>query len=62
VLPRGGVQVDSDELAKFCGEAFANFKVPTQWEIRSEPLPRNAAGKVLKNVLSGEAKIDVIDE
>jgi long-chain acyl-CoA synthetase len=62
VLPRSGARVDSDELAKFCGEAFATFKVPTQWEIRSEPLPRNATGKVLKNVLSGEAKSDFIDE
>jgi acyl-CoA synthetase (AMP-forming)/AMP-acid ligase II len=62
VLPRAGAKVDPDELSKFCGEAFANFKTPTQWEIRSEPLPRNATGKVLKNVLSGEAKIDFIDE
>jgi long-chain acyl-CoA synthetase len=62
VLPRAGAQLDTDELAKFCGEAFANFKIPTQWEIRSEPLPRNATGKVLKNVLSGEAKSNFIDE
>ena len=62
VLPRADAQLDTDELAKFCGEAFANFKIPTQWEIRSEPLPRNATGKVLKNVLSGEAKSDFIDE
>jgi acyl-CoA synthetase (AMP-forming)/AMP-acid ligase II len=62
VLPRSGARVDPDELAKFCGETFANFKIPTQWEIRSEPLPRNATGKVLKNVLSGEATSDFIDE
>ena len=62
VLPRADAQLDTDELAKFCGEAFANFKIPTQWEIRSEPLPRNATGKVLKNVLSGEAKSGFIDE
>ena len=32
---------------------LANFKVPEYVEIRSEPLPRNPAGKVLKNELRG---------
>ena len=32
---------------------LADFKVPEYVEIRSEPLPRNPAGKVLKNVLRG---------
>jgi acyl-CoA synthetase (AMP-forming)/AMP-acid ligase II len=37
-------------------ERLAAFKVPSRWEIRHEPLPRNAAGKVLKHVLLGEAE------
>jgi hypothetical protein len=27
---------------------MAHFEVPTAWSIRSEPLPTNASGKILK--------------
>ncbi len=56
VVPENGAQLVSDELAAFVAEKLAYFKVPAHWEIRTEPLPRNAIGKVLKHVLSGEAK------
>ena len=46
---------DPDALAAWCAEKLAAFKVPSHWEIRSEPLPRNAAGKVVKTGLTGEA-------
>ena len=36
------------------GEALAYFKVPAELRFVSEPLPRNATGKVLKHVLLGE--------
>jgi acyl-CoA synthetase (AMP-forming)/AMP-acid ligase II len=63
VVPRAGVaELDSDDLAAWTGEILAGFKVPSLWEIRSEPLPRNASGKVLKKVLTGEADDDLIDE
>jgi acyl-CoA synthetase (AMP-forming)/AMP-acid ligase II len=55
VVPRGDATPDPDALAAFVGEALAAYKVPAHWELRHEPLPRNAAGKVLKNVLTGEA-------
>jgi steroid-24-oyl-CoA synthetase len=55
VVSEAGTALDPDELARFCGETLAAYKVPTQWEIRSEPLPRNPSGKILKNVLAGEA-------
>ncbi len=45
-----------DELTRHCREKIAGFKVPTTWELSHEPLPRNAAGKILKTVLSGEAQ------
>lgn len=45
-----------DELARFCAETLAYFKVPAHWELRREPLPRNASGKVMKYVLSGEGE------
>jgi acyl-CoA synthetase (AMP-forming)/AMP-acid ligase II len=56
VVVEPGAQVDVDELARFVGETLAPYKVPTVWELRHEPLPRNATGKVLKTVLLGEAE------
>jgi acyl-CoA synthetase (AMP-forming)/AMP-acid ligase II len=55
VVPAEGARVDTGELARWVGEALAYFKVPAHWEVRPEPLPRNATGKVLKDVLRGEA-------
>jgi long-chain acyl-CoA synthetase len=49
-------EVDLDDLARFAGETLSAYKVPTAWELRHEPLPRNASGKVLKTVLLGEAE------
>jgi acyl-CoA synthetase (AMP-forming)/AMP-acid ligase II len=63
VVPRAGVSdLDTEALAVWVGETLAGFKVPSLWEIRREPLPRNASGKVLKKVLTGEAEDDLIDE
>ncbi len=39
--------------ASSVAEHLANFKVPEYVEFRTEPLPRNPAGKVLKNLLRG---------
>jgi acyl-CoA synthetase (AMP-forming)/AMP-acid ligase II len=57
VVPEPGhpTRPDPETLAAWCAEKLAGFKVPSHWEIRSEPLPRNAAGKVVKTVLTGEA-------
>ena len=55
VVPAAGVDLDFAELAAFVGEVLAGYKVPSVWEVRNEPLPRNASGKVLKTVLVGEA-------
>jgi acyl-CoA synthetase (AMP-forming)/AMP-acid ligase II len=49
-------------LASWVSEALAYFKVPSQWEVRSEPLPRNAMGKVLKHVLREQRASTFIDE
>lgn len=45
--------VTADELAAFAASRLARFKVPTHWELRSDPLPRNPSGKVLKSSLRG---------
>jgi long-chain acyl-CoA synthetase len=55
VVPASGARVDVEELAGWVADALAYYKVPAHWEVRSEPLPRNATGKVLKDVLRGEA-------
>ncbi len=62
VVPRRGATLDPQELARFVGEKLAAYKVPAHWELRSEPLPRNAAGKILKTVLLGEAPSALVDE
>ncbi len=62
VVARDGVTLDSETLAGWVGEALAGYKVPAHWEQRREPLPRNAAGKVLKNVLAGEAQNQFVEE
>lgn len=62
IVAAQGVEIDTGELARFVGERLAPFKVPSLWEVRREPLPRNAAGKVLKNVLTGEAESRHIEE
>ncbi len=48
VVPEEGAELDTDGLAAWVGETLAAYKVPTQWELRTEALPRNAAGKVTK--------------
>jgi len=45
------VNVTPDELINHCRNHIAGFKVPRQIELRTEPLPKSAAGKVLKRDL-----------
>jgi acyl-CoA synthetase (AMP-forming)/AMP-acid ligase II len=62
VVPASGAAIDTSQLAQWVAEKLAPFKVPASWEVRSEPLPRNAAGKVLKNVLTGETENRFVEE
>ena len=62
VVTGEGASVDEDALAGWCAESLAAFKVPAHWELRSEPLPRNAAGKILKKVLLGQAENTFVEE
>jgi long-chain acyl-CoA synthetase len=43
--------VAPDELVAHCRERIAGFKVPSCVELRTEPLPKSAAGKILKRDL-----------
>jgi len=41
----------AEALREFCAKRLSDYKVPEQWTLREEPLPRNANGKVLKRQL-----------
>jgi len=49
-----GSSATVEDLRTHCSARLANFKVPEYVELRDEPLPRNPAGKVLKNLLRGD--------
>ncbi len=51
VVSRPNATFTPEDLAGWVGETLAYYKVPTHWEIRTEPLPRNAVGKVMKHLL-----------
>jgi long-chain acyl-CoA synthetase len=53
VVPRAGATLDPASVREFCAEALASYKVPSIVEVRTEPLPRNPTGKVMKHVLAG---------
>jgi acyl-CoA synthetase (AMP-forming)/AMP-acid ligase II len=52
----------AEELSRWVATRLAYFKVPAHWEFRSDPLPRNATGKVLKNVLTSGALNPFVEE
>jgi len=51
VVLEPGSGVDAAELADWCKQGLPPYKVPTAWDLRAERLPRNPAGKILRNVL-----------
>jgi acyl-CoA synthetase (AMP-forming)/AMP-acid ligase II len=62
VVPRAGARLDTDALSRWVGETLAYYKIPSRWEVRDEPMPRNAAGKVLKDVVKGESANRFVEE
>lgn len=51
LVPRPGHTIDVESVRAWCAVELAYYKVPEQWDVRSDSLPRNAAGKILKDVL-----------
>ena len=49
VVPR--VAVSEDQLVRHCRRLIAGYKVPKRIELRTEPLPKSGAGKILKREL-----------
>lgn len=62
VVPEAGAELEPRELRDWVAERLAYFKVPAHWELRRDPLPRNATGKVLKNVLLGDAENRFVED
>jgi long-chain acyl-CoA synthetase len=52
-----GASLTESEVQEWVAEALANFKVPAYVELTDDKLPRNASGKLLKNVLRGEGEV-----
>jgi acyl-CoA synthetase (AMP-forming)/AMP-acid ligase II len=48
LVPLAGADLDIQEVLAHCRAHLADFKVPQYLALRSDPLPRNPAGKVLK--------------
>jgi long-chain acyl-CoA synthetase len=51
VTLKADARASEDELRAFVAERIAAFKVPVKIVVRSEILPRNAAGKIMKSEL-----------
>jgi long-chain acyl-CoA synthetase len=56
-----GESLTADDVRRWVAAELADFKVPAHVELRSEPLPRNASGKLLKNVLRGEGEVSFVE-
>ncbi|MFL5845373.1 MAG: class I adenylate-forming enzyme family protein [Solirubrobacteraceae bacterium] len=55
IVPAAG-ELDVPAVIAHCRERIADFKVPQYVALRSEPLPRNPGGKVLKKQLREETE------
>jgi long-chain acyl-CoA synthetase len=63
VQVRDGASVSVEDVRSFCRKHLADFKVPEYVDIRTAPLPRNPAGKVLKNLLrGGDSSFEAADD
>jgi o-succinylbenzoate---CoA ligase len=51
VIPRQGAALTEAELREHCAAALARFKVPKEFTLTDEPLPRTRSGKLLRREL-----------
>ncbi len=56
IVLRPGAQASPEDIRAFARERIADFKVPQFVVMRSEPLPRNPGGKILKGRLRKEVE------
>jgi acyl-CoA synthetase (AMP-forming)/AMP-acid ligase II len=57
VFRRANSQLDADAVRRHVAAHMAKFKVPDFVEFTDKPLPRNPAGKLLKNVFRGTGAV-----
>ena len=57
VYRRPGATIDADGVKRHVAAHMANFKVPEFVEFTDKALPRNPAGKLLKNVFRGTGAV-----
>ncbi len=55
VVPKPGATVEAEEIRTFCATLLASYKVPKTITVTVDPLPRNAAGKILKSAIREDA-------
>ncbi len=51
VVPKPGMTITGDELIAHCRTLIGGYKVPRSINVRTEPLPKSGAGKILKKDL-----------
>jgi long-chain acyl-CoA synthetase len=56
VVPAENATLDSQAVLRFCRDRLANYKLPREIRVQTEPLPRNATGKILKTELRNQAQ------
>jgi long-chain acyl-CoA synthetase len=54
IVTKPGASLEPEALKRFLAEHLAPFKIPTRIDVRSQTLPRNPAGKILKRRLRDE--------
>lgn len=52
-----GSTLSEADVKQWVADGLANFKVPAYLDLTTDKLPRNASGKLLKNVLRGEGVV-----
>jgi acyl-CoA synthetase (AMP-forming)/AMP-acid ligase II len=57
LVARPGHAVDVDAVRAWVAAELSYYKVPEHWEVRADALPRNAGGKIMKDVLR-DATVD----
>ncbi len=62
VVPKAGRTVTAETLRGWVADVLAYYKVPEHWDVRTEPLPRNASGKILKEPLRTGAETAFVEE
>jgi acyl-CoA synthetase (AMP-forming)/AMP-acid ligase II len=62
VVVRPGTELTGEAVQAFCAVSLASYKVPSVVEITTDPLPRTATGKVMKQVLAGEVENTFVEE